>query len=89
MNFRVLVQARMSSERLPGKVLRDFRGSSVIGHLINNLLKQVDRSRLTVVTSTHSTDDIIQDYCKQKNIQYFRGDLDDVYLRFVSALKKK
>ncbi len=80
-----LLQARMSSRRLPGKVLMPIDGRAM-------LLRQIDRVRratlideLVVATSVDRSDDPIERACREEGIDVFRGSLHDVLDRFHSA----
>ena len=80
-----LIQARMGSTRLPGKVLKHINHQSIL----ENLMERVKPSRLVdkfvVVTSTNSEDDAIEELCKQKGYDYYRGSDWDVLDRFYKA----
>jgi spore coat polysaccharide biosynthesis protein SpsF len=81
-----IIQARMGSVRLPGKVLFKLGEDSVLSHLINRL-KSVEKLDLIVVaTTTLELDDLIADeVMKTPNILLFRGSSDDVLKRYVEA----
>ena len=81
----IFIQARYNSKRLPGKVLKNIKGKSILIWLIESLLKSKIVLPIIVLTSNRKTDDPIVSYCKEKNIQYFRGDLYDVSSRFLKA----
>jgi len=81
------IQARMSSKRLPGKVLMKINGKTIIGHIVLKLKKIRNLNKVIIVTSIDKTDDVIDEYCKKKNIEVFRGDLDNVYKRYYDAIK--
>ena len=82
-----IMQARMSSTRLPGKVM-----APILGHPM--LLRQIERvgrarsfDRLLVATSSSPSDDVIARTCADHEIECFRGSLHDVLDRFVQAAK--
>ena len=84
-----ILQARMSSTRLPGKVLRPLAGGPMI-------LRQIERTRrsrlidlLVVATSDDKTDDVLTDVLEGKGVEVFRGPLDDVLARYLGALEAK
>jgi spore coat polysaccharide biosynthesis protein SpsF len=81
-----IIQARMGSVRLPGKVLFKLGEDSVLSHLISRL-KSVEKLDLIVVaTTTLELDDLIADeVMKTPNILLFRGSSDDVLKRYVEA----
>lgn len=82
-----LLQARMGSTRLPGKVLKELNGVPLIQVLINRVVSAKCLDKLVVVTSTNSEDDALESYCNENNISVFRGSDWDVLDRFYSAAK--
>lgn len=80
-----VLQARFSSSRLPGKVLKEILGEP----MLFRQTERVDRSRmidrLIVATSTDTSDDGIEGMCLRKGVDCFRGNLDDVLDRFYRA----
>jgi spore coat polysaccharide biosynthesis protein SpsF len=81
-----ILQARMSSSRLPGKVMRPLLGEPMIGRQVERLRRSRRLSGLTIATSTDGADDAIEAYARQIGVQVFRGPLDDVLGRFIGAL---
>jgi spore coat polysaccharide biosynthesis protein SpsF len=81
-----ILQARMSSSRLPGKVLRPVLGEPMIGRQVERLRRARRLSGLTIATSTDPSDDDIEAYAQRNGIDLFRGPLDDVLARFIGAL---
>lgn len=77
----------MSSKRLPGKVLMKINGKTIIDHIVLKLKKIKNLNKVIIVTSIDKTDNVIDEYCKKKNIEVFRGDLDNVYKRYYDAIK--
>ena len=77
-----LVQARMSSSRLPGKVLLPCGSSTFLGQQIKRIRASHRISKIVVLTSTHESDDKIAEFCTNSNISFFRGNLHDVFHRF-------
>lgn len=82
-----VLQARMSSTRLPGKVLKPILGRPMIGRHIDRLRRCARIDRLVVATSTEDSDDAIKDFCVADGITCFRGSLHDVLARFDAAVK--
>jgi len=76
-----IVQARMSSSRLPGKVLAPLYNSTVIDLLLNRLAKSSLIDEIIVATSNHTTDDILANHLL--NTKVHRGDLFDVRSRYI------
>ncbi|MEZ4752909.1 MAG: NTP transferase domain-containing protein [Bdellovibrionota bacterium] len=86
-SFVAIIQARMSSSRLPGKSLLPFGKSNLLQHQINVLSACPKLDLIIVATSDHQSDQAIADYCEQMNIECFRGPLDNVAQRFYLAIK--
>src|SRR6185503_15435408 len=84
--FRVFVQARMSSQRFPGKVLAPFRGEPIISHVVARAAAAVPRDAITVATSSERSDDPLVRYLEGEGVSVFRGPLDDVLGRFQACL---
>jgi spore coat polysaccharide biosynthesis protein SpsF len=81
----VLIQARMSSARLPGKVLRPLAGRPMLAWLVERLKRARRADALIVATSREAEDDPIQTFCAQAGIGCYRGPLDDVAERLAAA----
>ena len=87
MKIFALIQARMSSLRLPGKVLLEAKGRPLLGYLIERVQKSRELDGVIVATSTAPADDPIAQFCKSGEVKCFRGDLDHVVARFLSAIQ--
>lgn len=87
MNVAV-IQARMGSSRLPGKVLRMLGETTILGSVIERLKESVNVERIVVATTTSPADESIFAYCKSKPIEVTRGPEDDVLLRYVSSMQE-
>jgi spore coat polysaccharide biosynthesis protein SpsF (cytidylyltransferase family) len=81
-----ITQARMSSKRLPGKVLRSVAGMPVLGWVHRRLSLATQVSRVVVATSDHASDDPVEEYCRKQGIAFYRGPLDDVAQRFQDCI---
>lgn len=77
-----IVQARMSSTRLPGKVLMDMCGRALLGRVVDRLSRARSLTRIVVATSEDRSDQAIADFCEKESIRCHRGPLDDVTRRF-------
>ncbi len=85
MKIVAFIQARMSSSRLPGKVLKDLFGEPMIFRQIDRLKKSKLLTDIVVVTSLDRSDDILVEECMRRGVQIFRGSLDNVLDRFYQA----
>ena len=80
-----ILQARMTSSRLPGKVMKPIMGMPMIGRHIERLNRCDSLDRLVVATSRDASDDGLSAYCEGLGVRVFRGSLDDVLGRFQGA----
>lgn len=80
-----VLQARFSSSRLPGKVLKELLGEPMLYRQILRASRAKHIDRIIIATSTDQTDDQIEKMCLEKKIDCFRGSLDDVLDRFYHA----
>ncbi|WP_119168016.1 cytidylyltransferase domain-containing protein [Algihabitans albus] len=80
-----IVQARLSSERLPGKVLRPLGGRPLLGHLIDRLRHVPDLDGVVLATSSEASDDPLATFAGQEGLRCYRGPLEDVASRILQA----
>lgn len=78
-----ILQARMSSSRLPGKVMLPINGEPMIYRQIERIKQASAIDELIVATSSDSSDDPLAKFLEAKNIKVFRGSLNDVLSRFL------
>ena len=81
----ILVQARLNSKRLPGKVLKNCAGKPIIKWTLDRLKKTKYDTKIVIITSQNESDNPIVDYCVKENIKYFRGPLENVAQRYIEA----
>jgi len=81
-----ILQARMSSTRLPGKVMMPLAGAPMIVRQIERVSRSKLIDKLVVATSTGAEDDVVEQTCRREGIAVHRGPLDDVLARFIGAL---
>jgi len=84
----IIIQARMGSTRLPGKVMKLIAGMPLLEHVIKRLEGLNSNVEIVIATSLESQDDVIQHYCRDNDINCFRGDEEDVLSRYYEAAKK-
>lgn len=80
-----IVQARMGSTRLPGKVLKDIVGKSMLWHLVNRLKHATLVDKIIIATTTLKEDDQLEDFARGAALPYYRGDAEDVLARYYDA----
>lgn len=83
-----VVQARMGSTRLPGKVLLPIGSRSTLDHLIGRLGKCKSVDKVLIATTTNNIDDRIADFASHREIEVIRGSEKNVLSRYVEAAKK-
>lgn len=83
-----IIQARMGSTRFPGKVLKQIRGKSVLYYVVERLKNSSFIDQIVVATTGNKRDDVIVEETKRLNIEYFRGDEEDVLSRYYHAAKE-
>jgi spore coat polysaccharide biosynthesis protein SpsF (cytidylyltransferase family) len=85
----LITQARLGSSRLPGKVLKEVGGKSLLQIHLERLQKCVMVSKIIVATTTNNEDDLIYNISKKWNFQSFRGSETDVLDRFYQSVKNE
>lgn len=85
----IISQARMTSTRLPGKVLKTINRKTLLQYHIERL-NVVENAEICVATTVNQSDDLIVNYCEINNIKYYRGSEQDVLSRYYKcALENK
>lgn len=87
MNTIVIIQARMGSSRLPGKVLKVLSNTDVLSYDIARCRAIEGVSEVIVATSSLPQDDAIAQWCQENDVAYYRGSEDDVLDRYVRCAK--
>ena len=87
MKYAILIQVRFNSKRLPGKAMLRINGNETILHVYNQCKKSLLKN-IIICTSKNKTDDPIARLCKKKKIKFFRGNLNNVYLRYIRTINK-
>jgi len=88
MTINAIVQARISSTRLPGKVLLNALGRPFLSHMVERVRMAKKIDNVILATSLEQSDDSIADFCKQNKILCYRGNLNDVLDRYYQAAKE-
>ena len=85
MHTLTVIQARMGSTRLPGKVLADLAGQTMLARVVERVRRARLAGRVVVATSTAAEDTPICRQCDRLAVDHFRGDPTDVLDRFQQA----
>jgi spore coat polysaccharide biosynthesis protein SpsF len=83
-----IIQARMQSDRLPGKVLLPLEGKPILWHIFFRLAKSKLIDDICISTSTNPTDDKIEKFAHKYGIKIFRGSEENLVKRHSDAAKK-
>lgn len=89
-NISVILQARMDSTRLPGKVMKEIFGKPILIHDLERINKMETIDNVIVATTTLEKDNIIVDTVKEydENTRIYRGSSEDVLDRYYKVAKK-
>ena len=88
MKIICIIQARMGSERLPGKVIKPIKGVPLIGYTIDRLKRSRYIDEIILATSDKEQDDKLVDVAQEYKIECFRGSEENVLERYVKCAKK-
>ena len=80
-----IIQARMGSSRLPGKIMLDLAGRPVLWHVIDRVNYSKYVNKIVVATSIESKNDEVRHFCDKNSVLCFSGSEDDVLDRFYNA----
>ena len=80
-----VVQARMGSKRLPGKVIAPIAGRPMLWHIVTRLRRCAELDEVVVATTNDPADDPVAAFCTREGIAFVRGSEDDVLSRFLLA----
>ena len=77
-----IVAARMESTRLPGKVLFEINGKTIIQIMVDRMKFSKKLDKIIIATSTNPNDDLVETYCKKNNIECYRGSEENLISRY-------
>lgn len=84
-NIVAIVEARMSSSRLPGKVLLEALNRPMLYHLVQRLKNVKSINEIVIATTISEADQPLVDFCLKNDIRFYRGSEEDVMDRVLSA----
>jgi spore coat polysaccharide biosynthesis protein SpsF len=87
LNTVAIIQARMGSTRLPGKVLLDLGGATVLARVVRRLQRSQQINQIVVATTTAPADEVIVSECDRLQVPSFRGSQADVLDRYYQAAR--
>lgn len=82
-----IVQGRMTSKRLPGKILLDLGGQPMLARVLQRVRRSRLIDQLVMATTVDSSDDPVAEFCRQRGYACFRGNLFDVLDRYYQAAR--
>lgn len=88
MKTLAIIQARMNSTRLPGKVLMKISGKTVLEHVVKRVSQSKLIDEVVVATTINKSDLTIAALCKRLKVHIFRGSENDVLNRYYQTAKK-
>jgi spore coat polysaccharide biosynthesis protein SpsF (cytidylyltransferase family) len=90
-SFRVvaIIQARMTSKRLPGKVMAELDGRPVLEQIVRRVKRSETIDRIVIATTTNKDDDVIEEMGNRLGVLVYRGDEHDVLGRYYQVAKSE
>ena len=89
MSVGIIIQARMGSTRLPGKVMKPIAGRLLLDHILDRLSMLAYPVKVVVATSKKSEDDAITRHCLARDVAVFRGSEISVLERYFQCAREK
>lgn len=84
----VIIQARMGSTRLPGKILKTVNGKSLLEYQLERVKQAKTIDQIIIATTIKETEQPIVELCEKTGIEYYRGSEQDVLSRYYETAKK-
>jgi len=84
----IILQARMGSLRLPGKILKKIGNKTLLDHIIFRISFLKHQAVIVLATTCSPKDDVVRQYCKSKKIYCFRGNEENVLERYYFCAKE-
>ncbi|WP_226670468.1 glycosyltransferase family protein [Metabacillus litoralis] len=88
MKIAAIIQARMGSTRLSGKVMKEIKGSTILSHVIERVKQSSLIEEIIIATTEHERDDVIEKEAIACGVKVFRGSEEDVLSRYYLAAKE-
>ena len=84
----IIVQARMTSTRLPGKILMNVGGRSMLSQQVRRLKHCLSADEIVIATTTNHGDDPVVSLARAENVRWYRGSEEDVLGRYAGAARE-
>ncbi len=88
MKTGAIIQARMGSTRLPGKIMKNISGQPLLWHVVDRLKRCNSLDEIIIATTTNEKDNVIDDFANNNHVKCYRGSEEDVLGRYLDAAKK-
>lgn len=88
MNIDAIFQVRTGATRLPGKMFKEILGRPLLWHVIQRVKVAGLVNRIIIATTVEKEDEKIVEFCKEMNLPYYRGSVENVLDRFYNTAKK-
>lgn len=88
MTVIAIIQARMASTRLPGKILKEVNGKPLLLHQLNRIRNCKNIDQIVIATTIEKQDDIIVEFCIENSVDVFRGSENNVLERYYQTWNK-
>jgi len=83
-----IIQARMGSTRLPGKILHEIAGTPMLARVVERLARSSTLESVLIATTTRSADDPVASLCRNSGFAFYRGNEMDVLDRYYQAARE-
>src|SRR3989344_3642737 len=84
----IIIQARMGSSRLSGKIMKMLAGKPALWHVVERCRKSKMADKVIVATTVNPEDDVVEKFCLENKILYYRGSSENVLERYYEAAKE-
>ena len=88
MNIGAIIQARMGSTRLPGKIMKDLSGQPLLWHVNERTKWCRGVDEIVLASTVNEKDDVLESFADDNDVKFFRGSEEDVLGRYLGAGKK-
>jgi spore coat polysaccharide biosynthesis protein SpsF len=82
-----VIQARMGSTRLPGKILKEVAGRPLLDYMLERVRRAKSLDAVLIATTTSPQDDVLERFCRERGVLCHRGSEDDVLDRYYGAAR--
>lgn len=88
MRVVAIIQARLGSTRLPGKILKEINGRPLLSYQLERLQNSRFIDELVIATTTNEKDNLLVEFCENQHVSFFKGSETDVLARYYEAAVK-